>query len=119
MVMILISLVEYSLKLMEKYAFMALIHHMESVESLEKSAGRAALNLGVDNDIRVGDLRGGRGGRYWVTRGGLSSNTERSVGYYGCKGHGQRAGVEGLVFLVTRVREGREVPLSTMVGNVW
>ena len=37
---------------------MALIQHMESAESPEKSAGRAALNSGVDNDIGVGGLGG-------------------------------------------------------------
>ena len=37
---------------------MALIQHMESAGSPEKSAGRAALNSGVDNDIGVGGLGG-------------------------------------------------------------
>ena len=35
---------------------MALIQHMESVGSPEKSAGRATLNSGVDDDIGVGGL---------------------------------------------------------------
>ena len=35
---------------------MALIQHMESAGSPEKSAGRAALNLGVDDNIGVGGL---------------------------------------------------------------
>ena len=41
-------------------------------------------------------------------------------GQVGCgyKRCGQRAGFKGLVFLVTRVREGREAPLGTVVGNV-
>ena len=62
---------------------------------------------------------GNRDGRYWVSRGGLSSNTERLGGYYKCKGCEQRAGVKGLVFLITRVREGREFPSCTIVGNIW
>ena len=37
---------------------MALIQCMESVGSPEKSAGRAALNSGVEDDIGVGDLGG-------------------------------------------------------------
>ena len=37
---------------------MALIQHMESVGSPEKSAGRAALNSGVNNDIGIGGLGG-------------------------------------------------------------
>ena len=37
---------------------MALIQHMESAGSPEKSAGRAALNSGVDNNIGVGGLGG-------------------------------------------------------------
>ena len=37
---------------------MALIQHMESMESPEKSVGRATLNLGVDDDIGVGGLGG-------------------------------------------------------------
>ena len=37
---------------------MALIQHMESAGSPEKSAGRAALNSGVDDDIGVGGLGG-------------------------------------------------------------
>ena len=35
---------------------MALIQHMESAGSPEKSAGRAALNSGVDDNIGVGGL---------------------------------------------------------------
>ena len=35
---------------------MALIQHMESVGSPEKSAGRATLNSGVENNIGVGGL---------------------------------------------------------------
>ena len=35
---------------------MALIQHMESAGSPEKSAGRAALNSGVEDDIGVGGL---------------------------------------------------------------
>ena len=37
---------------------MALIQHMESAGSPEKSAGRAALNSGVEDDIGVGGLGG-------------------------------------------------------------
>ena len=37
---------------------MALIQHMESVGSPEKSVGRAALNLGVEDNIGVGGLGG-------------------------------------------------------------
>ena len=37
---------------------MALIQHMESTGSPEKSAGRATLNLGVDDNIGVGGLGG-------------------------------------------------------------
>ena len=37
---------------------MALIQHMESVGSPEKSVGRATLNSGVDNNIGVGGLGG-------------------------------------------------------------
>ena len=37
---------------------MALIQHMESAGSPEKSVGRAALNSGVDDDIGVGGLGG-------------------------------------------------------------
>ena len=37
---------------------MALIQHMESVGSPEKSVGRATLNSEVDNDIGVGGLEG-------------------------------------------------------------
>ena len=37
---------------------MALIQHMESAGSPEKSAERAALNSGVNNDIGVGGLGG-------------------------------------------------------------
>ena len=37
---------------------MALIQHMESAGSPEKSAGRAALNSGVDDNIGVGGLGG-------------------------------------------------------------
>ena len=37
---------------------MALIQCMESVGSPEKSAGRAALNSGIENDIGVGGLGG-------------------------------------------------------------
>ena len=37
---------------------MALIQCIESMGSPEKSAGRAALNSGVDNDIGVGGLGG-------------------------------------------------------------
>ena len=43
---------------MKKYTFMALIQHIESAGSLEKSVGRATLNLGVDDDIGVGGLGG-------------------------------------------------------------
>ena len=35
---------------------MALMQHMESAGSPEKSVGRAALNSGVDDDIGVGGL---------------------------------------------------------------
>ena len=59
-VMTLISLVESSLELIVKETLMALIQRMESVGSPEKSAGRAALNSGVDNDIGVGGLGGTR-----------------------------------------------------------
>ena len=38
---------------------MALIQHMESVGLPEKSVGRAALNLGVDDDIGIGGWGGG------------------------------------------------------------
>ena len=37
---------------------MALIQCLESMGSPEKSAGRATLNSGVDNDIGVGGLGG-------------------------------------------------------------
>ena len=37
---------------------MALIQHMESAGSPEKSVERATLNSGVDDDIGVGDLGG-------------------------------------------------------------
>ena len=37
---------------------MALMQHMESAGSPEKSAGRAALNSGVEDDIGVGGLGG-------------------------------------------------------------
>ena len=37
---------------------MALIQHMESAGSPEKSAGRATLNSGVEDDIGVGGLGG-------------------------------------------------------------
>ena len=37
---------------------MALIQHMEPAGSPKKSAGRAALKLGVDDDIGVGGLGG-------------------------------------------------------------
>ena len=60
-----------------------------------------------------------RGRRYWVARGRLPLNTKRLGEYCGCKRCGQRAGVEGLVFLITRVRECREAPSSAAVGNVW
>ena len=59
---------------------MALIQHMESAGSPEKSAGRATLNLGVDDDIGVGGLGG-----YWVTRGGLSSDAKGLGGHSGCE----------------------------------
>ena len=55
----------------------------------------------------------------WVTGGRLSPDTKRSGGYCRCEICEQRAGVEGLVFLITRIRESREAPLGTVVGNVW
>ena len=67
-VMILISLVEESLELIAKYTIMALIHCIESAGLPEKSAERATLNLGADNDIGVGGL-----GLWWkMSDGGMS-----------------------------------------------
>ena len=55
---------------------------------------------------------------YWVTRGRLSPDAKGSGGHCGCEQCGYEAGVEGLIFLVTRVWVGREAPSDTVVGNV-
>ena len=93
---------------------MALIQHVESAGSPEKSAGRAALNSGVDDNIGVGGL-GGTGllgvDCLLMPKGQVGTVGVNNVGI--CK-----AGVKGLIFLVTRVWVGREAPLGIVVGNV-
>ena len=64
---------------------MALIQCMEPVGSPEKSVGRATLNLGMEDNIGVGGLGGGRDRGYWVTRGRLSPNAKGSGGHCGCE----------------------------------
>ena len=48
----------------------------------------------------------------------MSSDAKGLGGHCGCERRGHEAGVEGLIFLVTRVWVGREAPLGIMAGNV-
>ena len=74
---------------------MALIQHMESVGSPEKSVERAALNLGVDNNIEVGGLGGAEMGGTGLLGADYLPMLKGQVGTVGVNDVGMRLGSRG------------------------
>ena len=74
---------------------MALIQCMESAGSPEKSAGRATLNLGVDDDIGVGGLEGAEMGGTGLLGVDCLLMPKGRVGTVGVNNVGMRLGLRG------------------------
>ena len=74
---------------------MALIQCMESAGSPEKSAGRATLNLGVDDDIGVGGLEGAEMGGTGLLGVDCLLMPKGRVGTVGVNNVGMRLGSRG------------------------
>ena len=74
---------------------MALIQHMESVGSPEKSVGRATLNSEVDNDIGVGGLEGAEMGGTGLLGIDCLPMPKGRVGTVGVNNVGVRLGLRG------------------------
>ena len=74
---------------------MALIQHMKSVGSPEKSVGRATLNSEVDNDIGVGGLEGAEMGGTGLLGIDCLPMPKGRVGTVGVNNVGVRLGLRG------------------------